>query len=406
MPAVLRITPHSHLEHEINREILLDVAPDREALLVSNKAIAELRQTLKIRVGGTESQWLYRIRKRTNASLKDSNTRKSTIIRGGPSANDTQQTRSSSKNEIHILRRVLSASELVNVPFTQSVRKEGRFLSPYDHSDQSVDVWDTVRLNTTDKLISPRPLGPTHILIVHSMPGPSRILQPVTRGGRRLLRRQKSSPLSNVVEIPINDLLFVLNVPNLAPITPILPPRLHKELPRVLMYVPHIETFPALVVYLHTQNLAELIRKLIPEWIRDLMHPLPEASDTSISPAPPSVDIKTILLGLLIPVSKSASGTETLAVARYDPRPRKEYRRKVKSVAEEIAQAAFVASSNEQEVDPILFSVAQLNALRDNLEYIGYFGEDLWHELDVYRQVLIMAVSCQAKIRGDAGLEV
>ncbi|KAG5726390.1 hypothetical protein E4T56_gene9329 [Termitomyces sp. T112] len=400
-PNNLHIRPK---EREINREVLLAVAPDREALLISNKSITELRQILKIHIGGTESHWLYRIRKRTNASLKDSNIRVSTFVHGPP-ANGSQETRSSSKNEIHILRRVLSASELP--PFTQPKRTDRRFFSPYDYS---VDVWDTIRLSTADKLISPRPLGPTHILIVHSEPEPSRILQSVTRSRRKPVRRMKSSPLSNVVEIPVNDLLFVLNAPNLSSTTPTLPPRLQKELPRVVMYVPHTETFPELVVYLHTQNQAELFRKLIPEWIRDIMHPLPAIPDTSTNSALSSNDMKTIartplqLLGLFIPVSTLGHGTETLAVAQYDSRPRSKYRRTVKSVAEEITKAA-LTSCDEQEVDPILFSVAQLNALKDNLEYLGYFEEDLWHELDVYREVLIRAVSCRAKIQGIAELE-
>jgi len=36
-------------EREINREILLDIAPDREALLMGNKTIEEIRQALKLR---------------------------------------------------------------------------------------------------------------------------------------------------------------------------------------------------------------------------------------------------------------------------------------------------------------------------------------------------------------------
>lgn len=37
-------------EREICRDILLDVAPDREALLMSDKTIQEIRQALKLRV--------------------------------------------------------------------------------------------------------------------------------------------------------------------------------------------------------------------------------------------------------------------------------------------------------------------------------------------------------------------
>ena len=38
-------------ERRIDRSALLDVAPDRESLLCSNKSIEELRHTLKIQVG-------------------------------------------------------------------------------------------------------------------------------------------------------------------------------------------------------------------------------------------------------------------------------------------------------------------------------------------------------------------
>ena len=38
------------LEREISRHILLDVSPDREALLMGNKTIEEIRQTLKLRI--------------------------------------------------------------------------------------------------------------------------------------------------------------------------------------------------------------------------------------------------------------------------------------------------------------------------------------------------------------------
>ncbi|KAG6905956.1 hypothetical protein DXG01_016680 [Tephrocybe rancida] len=389
-------------EREVSREILLGVAPDRESLLLGGRSIHELRQVLKIRVGPTErpSHWLYRNRKRVNASLRDGNTRISTLIQKGPG-------QESSTKELHVLRRVLSAGALP--PFTQPMRLDPRCLSPYGAHD--IDMWGSVMLSTTEKLISPRPLGPTHILVVHSIPGPSRVFQPVTGGGRKPLRRKQSSPLSNVVEIPINDLLFALNVPNLAPAIPVLPPRLHKELPRVLMYVPHIDTFPELVVYLHTQNQAELMRKLIPEWIRDLMHPLPEPADSTASAAPPPlVDGKALvktplqLLGRLIPGAVATSGTETFSMVQYDPCPRAEFRRTVVSVAEEVAQAAYAASINDEKeaADPVLTAVAQLNALRDNLEYVGYFLQDLWHELDAYREVLIRAISCQAKIRADA----
>ena len=49
-----------------------------------------------------------------------------------------------------------------------------------------------------------------------------------------------------------------------------------QELPHVLLDpVSHLETFPELVaVNLHTQNQPECFSRLVPEWIRDALHPL------------------------------------------------------------------------------------------------------------------------------------
>lgn len=40
-------------EREISRDILLDVAPDREALLMGNNTIEEIRQALKLRIASS-----------------------------------------------------------------------------------------------------------------------------------------------------------------------------------------------------------------------------------------------------------------------------------------------------------------------------------------------------------------
>ncbi|RDB17372.1 hypothetical protein Hypma_001832 [Hypsizygus marmoreus] len=396
-PSALALLPSSPAAHpygrpkerDVDRAILLDVAPDRESLFLSNKSTEELRQLLKIRASPNTGHWLYRTRKRTKANLQDGTTRISTFVQ-----KDSPE--HSSISDIHVLRRVLSTSSMAPLP--HPMRAETR---PLAH--QEVDIWGTMTLSTTDRLISPRPLGPTHIVIVHSSTEPSTFHSVALSG--RTLRRKKSSPLVNVVELPINDLLFVLNVPNLGRALPILPPRLHKELPRVVMYVPHLETFPELVVYLHTRNQAELFRKLVPEWIRDLMHPFPEIPDFnvagsqlfSLSETRSITRVPRQLLGMLVPGSGSNSSLDS--ISSYGSFPNiLEYKRTAKSVAEEIADAA---QALEYEVDPLLRTVAMLNALRDNLDHIGYFGKDLWNELDIYRHILIRAVSFMARITGE-----
>ncbi|KAG5635944.1 hypothetical protein H0H81_009593 [Sphagnurus paluster] len=391
-------------ERELNREALLDVAPDREDLLMSNKSVHELRQMLKIRIEpGCVSHWLYRNRKRMNASLRDGNSRISTLLGDASIQKELTSSRilrrdgASSKN----LRRVLSTSSISPL----SAAMDARLCRTFGDSD--IDIWGCVVLSNDEKLISPRPLGPTHILIIHSITGTARPCKPITAPGRRPLRRRTSSVLSNVVELPINDLLFALNVPNIDYSISTLPPRLHKELPRVLMYVPHLDTFPELVVYLHTQNQAELFRSLVPEWIRDLLHPLPEfgiggAMSAGITRS--AAKTPRQLFGILIPGSTLHSNVGTMNPDTYPGIF--EYKRTVKAVAQEIAEAAQAAVFKENDdADPILRTVARLNALKDNLEHIGYFGNMLWSELDVYRDVLVRSVSCQARLRAAVDLE-
>ncbi|KIJ98589.1 hypothetical protein K443DRAFT_680612 [Laccaria amethystina LaAM-08-1] len=75
----------------------------------------------------------------------------------------------------------------------------------------------------------------------------SRPIVPLLDSQGILPRRKKNTvTYPEVIELPINDLIFILNAPNLAHSkaadTPLLPRRLQKELPRVLMYIPHLDT--------------------------------------------------------------------------------------------------------------------------------------------------------------------
>ena len=166
------------------------------------------------------------------------------------------------------IRRVLSTSSIYTFSGPTLTSIEDRLNSAGTNGSTTIPIGP--RLSTPEKLISPRPPGLTHILIVY-VTMPSRpIVPPVDPQGT--LSRCKKNAVTyypEVIELPINDLIFILNVPNLAPSkaadTPLLPRRLQKELPRVLMYVPHLDTFPELVIYLHTKNQAELFRKIIPE---------------------------------------------------------------------------------------------------------------------------------------------
>ena len=316
-------------------------------------------------------------------------TRISTIIKGTTGGTDDSKLSSSNLN--HPVRRVSSASSIS--PLSQSHPmfsfKNGFFIAPDE--GPSLDIWGTPLLSTTDKLISPRPLGPTHILLIHTSSAPCT----PTNNSRRTTNPIRGS-FPKVVELPINDLLFLLNVPNLPSHIPVLPRRLHKELPRVVMRVPHLETFPELAVYLHTMNQAELFRALIPEWIRDLMHPLPsvatnsrniveELKHTSCKPRQ--------LLGIFACCFSSDSSNHAVLPIASPP----ERGRTINTISKEISEVA-ASTADGSGFDPVLHAVCLLDALRDNLDYIGYFGKALWNELDICREILVRAISWRAKV--------
>jgi hypothetical protein len=92
--------------------------------------------------------------------------------------------------------------------------------------------WATPNLSTTHKLVSPQPLGPTHILVVFNT-------------------SQVSSRSHTYLECPINNLIFLLNCPNLA--NPgVLSRRLPSELSHLRLQVRDLEALLELMVFLHT----------------------------------------------------------------------------------------------------------------------------------------------------------
>jgi hypothetical protein len=219
--------------------------------------------------------------------------------------------------------RVLSTSSIYTFSRATLTSIENRLLYS---AATTIGPW----LSTPEKLISPRLLGLTHILVFYATM-PSRPIVPPLDSQCILLRRKKKTVTYPEVirELPINDLIFILNAPNLAhskaPDTPLLPRRLQMELPRVLMYLPHLDTFLELVIYLRTRNQAELFKKIIPEWIRDMIHPLPLAplpapqAHSQPGPVVPSLSegaptenrgmIK--FLGLLVSGSSSTTSADT-----------------------------------------------------------------------------------------------
>lgn len=201
--------------------------------------------------------WLYKNEEQLTTQITNPTLRTADLTGGiGNTTNDNTGSRSSPN--MHVIRRVLST--LIVRPTSTTIDSR-----VYSSDEVLVDIWGSPLLSTQETMISPRPLGPTHILVIYS-PDSHPIPSPRTT---LILRTHK--PIVKILEIPINDLLFVLNVPNLSPFPP-LPRRLPDELPRVILPVPHLSTFHDLMIYIHTLNQAELFRRILPEWIRDLIN--------------------------------------------------------------------------------------------------------------------------------------
>ncbi|KAJ7130402.1 hypothetical protein C8R44DRAFT_731927 [Mycena epipterygia] len=389
---VLASSPSRPLEREIDRRALLEISPDREELFMGKKSIDEIRQALKLRTGPPAGHWLYQTKQRANVNFRDATARTSTLIRRVSDENDPGSA----------VRRVLSTSSLNRSPMPMTRIENGM---PVGRETSGVTVWGSFILSTRKKLISPRPLGPTHILVVHAAP------LSVSKSGKTTLPRAATKPSFPNVDIPINDLLFLLNVPNLVTVDghcP-LPRRLHKELPRALLRVPHLETIHELIVYFHTMNQAELFRKLVPEWMRDLMHPLPAAAPApkdaaSIIFSPKKQRGPASLFSLLAPskLSSSASSTHSLDTlesgmsGHSSEAPAVE--RTSDSIARDIVDSLPFFSDEDPKNDELVSTLSTLNALRDNLECLGYFGKSVWDELEASLAILTRSLVHRAAV--------
>lgn len=130
-------------------------------------------------------------------------------------------------------------------------------------------------------------------------------------------------------------------------------------MPRVLLRVKSLAAFPALIVYLHTKNQAELFRVLIPQWICDVLHPLPLAS----------------ALARTLPSSGGPAG------------------RSVEAVVHEL-----VLQAKDDELAHVCMTVA---SLKENLEEIGLHEEALSNEVEMTYAILLKAVNRIAQASAD-----
>ncbi|KAH9474390.1 hypothetical protein JR316_0012848 [Psilocybe cubensis] len=397
--------PNSRIpaEREINRSMLIQVAPDREDLFKSTANIEEIRQSLKLRFGSSQTHWLHLTQSIQDVKVGEHISKRFSTFGGAMTS--SSNSKNSEENATKrctakgVRRRVLSASAL-DVP-----------QSSCSSLAAQMEATGIPNLSTLDKLISPRQLGPTHILVVYaSQPTKNTYSRAQKRDGLNTFRdtrcRTMVAPtLPEVLEVPINDLLFLVNVPNLIPNgsfgdLAILPPRLQNELPKVLLHVPHLETFPELMVYLHTKNQAALFRSIITEWVRDLIHPLPQSPQAMNIMS--DLDTTTSSCGLVSMETSKAKRifgrlVPDLGRGHRPPKDACESARSFYTVAAEIAEAALQLDLGDRE-DPLLSTAAKLTALRDNLVVLGHYNKELWHELIESRNIVLQALSYRAKV--------
>ncbi|KAK0449045.1 uncharacterized protein EV420DRAFT_1483242 [Desarmillaria tabescens] len=353
------------IERVISRADLLEVAPDREDALISHATTEELRETLELRSTSPHARSLH-IYQSHDSSMKlpKASVRTSVFLNAGPSVSDTSGT-SLTEN---YRRRVLSAD---TGPTNVLKDIRNRLVTDIKGNVTLCDPWN-LRLSTQDKLISPRPLGPTHILVIVDASEVSE-----TTSQKRTVRARS-------IEMPINDLLFKLNMPNLSN-EPKLPPRMHQELPRVGIRVPHIETFLILVIFLHTRNRIELMRSVLPEWIRDILRQRLTGSRPAV-PAP--VELKEKKRGKIFGIlSLGSLSTESVTLSAPAESGSE---RLFNEVAKEIAEAS---RDGEAFGHDLVGATTTLNALRDNLTFIGFYEKALWAELEDYSNVLARAIT-------------
>jgi len=161
-------------------------------------------------------------------------------------------------------------------------------------------------------------------------------------------------------------------------------------------------------------NQAELFRSAIPEWMRDHMHPLPlpapAAKDTTSSIFSPKKSSRgpASLLGLLAPsklVSSSASSTYSVDTVSSSmsghssdvPAPAA-LERTADTIARDIVDSLPFFSDEDPKNDELVSTIATLNALKANLEFLGYFGKSVWDELEMSLHILTRALVHRAAV--------
>ena len=114
------------------------------------------------------SHWLYRASRHTNPGLYEANTRMSILLPTIGARNSA--TPDAMRTHDDHPRRVMLASLIPPfVSFHASIDKRLQDL-PTSDFDIMFDIRGNPVVVSNEKFISPRPLGPTHILVIHADP--------------------------------------------------------------------------------------------------------------------------------------------------------------------------------------------------------------------------------------------
>jgi len=173
------------------------------------------------------------------------------------------------------------------------------------------------------------------------------------------------------------------------------------------MNVKRLETFPELVVYLHTRNQAELFRRIIPEWIRDAMYPLPldrrhrggyPPQQAAVAVTRKSVNHRKFTLGWILRNLMRKRQQKNPAGAVAPPDSFSDDVGYDDGSIDRIAKNVFKAEASSFPSTSLLNAIVALDALKDNLEFIGFFGVQVWTELELSRKILIVALNLKARL--------
>ncbi|KAF7985995.1 hypothetical protein HWV62_41312 [Athelia sp. TMB] len=219
------------------------------------------------------------------------------------------------------------------------------------------------------ELGSPRPLRPTHLLLLADAAAPP--------------NKQRAC-----LACPANALILLAHCPNIAHPAAFAPSPTEEGkgeggLVRVALRVPHARLFAHLVAFFHTRDQPALFRALLPAWAWALLHP------HAFAPSPHT------------PTAAAASprSPTSPASAKFPPHKRADAKAEDAQTAA-LAQALADADPGGTGAGALVPAAARLHALRDTLDAVGLHAAPLAGALDAATALLIRAINLRAQASG------